>query len=163
MMFWCSQTFYVNGKFTELYHIFCARIDFLLFLSAHIIDRELQSGYYHFGFVICVNSRLYCMHFSCHWRKICNVSRRWTQISKRQHDPCPFDLFSSLICNLLAYNSFGQMFEHSDLLCQYVGWQTSVKGYKKRGSLSHLGLKIKNVMTSRQASSTRKQEIWQNQ
>ena len=63
-MFRSVQTFYVNGKFTEHYHIFGARID--LFSSAHIIDRELQSGYNHFGFVICVNSRLYCMHFLCH-------------------------------------------------------------------------------------------------
>ena len=33
---------------------------------------------------MCVNSRLYCTHFSCHWHKIHNVSRQLTQISKRQ-------------------------------------------------------------------------------
>ena len=37
---------------------------------------------------MCVNSRLYCTHFSWHWRKICNVSHQLTQISKRQLDPC---------------------------------------------------------------------------
>ena len=45
-MFQSIQTFSVNGKFTEF------------------IDRELQSGYFiHFGFVMCVNSRLYCTIF----------------------------------------------------------------------------------------------------
>ena len=97
------QTFYVNGKFTERYHIFCAWIDLLwLFSSAHIIDRELQSGYYHFGFVMCVNSRLYCTHFSWRWRKIRNVSRQLMQISKRQRDPClifiSFGLVTTVKC-----------------------------------------------------------------
>ena len=33
---------------------------------------------------MCVNSRLYCMHFLCHWHKICNILHWLTQISKRQ-------------------------------------------------------------------------------
>ena len=47
-MFQSIQTFSVNSRFTERYHIFCVRIeiDFLLFSSAHVIDHELQSGYF---------------------------------------------------------------------------------------------------------------------
>ena len=45
-MFQSIQTFSVNGKFTECYHIFCAQIDLFLFSSAHVIDHELQSGYF---------------------------------------------------------------------------------------------------------------------
>ena len=46
-MFQSIQTFSVNGKFTERYHIFlCMDRPFLLFTSAHVIDRELQSGYF---------------------------------------------------------------------------------------------------------------------
>ena len=46
-MFRSIQTFCVNGKFTERYHIFFLHGEtFLLFLSAHVIDRELQSGYF---------------------------------------------------------------------------------------------------------------------
>ena len=52
---------------------------------------------HHFGFVMCVNSRLYCTHFSCHWRKIRNVSCQLTQISERQHDPC--SMYSLLLLN----------------------------------------------------------------
>ena len=83
---------------------FCARIDLLFyyFSSAGIIDRQLQSGYYHFGFVMCVNSRLYCTHFSCHWRKIRNVSGRLTQISERQRDPC-FNFSYYLLLNAISW------------------------------------------------------------
>ena len=45
-MFQSVQTFSVNGKFTEHYHIFCARIDFFTILFAHVIDCELLSGYF---------------------------------------------------------------------------------------------------------------------
>ena len=86
-MFWSIQTFSVNGKFTEHYHIFCACF---LWTLPHLFTIFNCSHYrllLHFGFIMCVNSRLYCTHFSCHWRKICNVSRWLTQISKRQHDP----------------------------------------------------------------------------
>ena len=84
-MFRSIQTFSVNGKFTEPYHIFCARIDLLFTVFVCSCYRPLL---HHFGFVMCVNSRLYCTHFSCHWRKIRNVSLQLTHISKRQRDPC---------------------------------------------------------------------------
>ena len=89
-MFRFIQTFSVTGKFTERYHIFCARIDllFTIFVYSRYILWATIRLLHHFGFVMCVNSRLYCTHFSCHWRKIRNVSRRLTQISKRQRDPC---------------------------------------------------------------------------
>ena len=43
---------------------------------------------HHFGLVMCVNSKLYRMHFSCHWCKIRNVSHQLTQISERQRSLC---------------------------------------------------------------------------
>ena len=86
-MFWSIQTFSVTGKFTERYHIFCARIDlFTIFVSSRYRPWATIRLLYHFDFVMCINSRLNCMHFSCHWRKIRNVLRRLTQISKRQRD-----------------------------------------------------------------------------
>ena len=46
-MFRSIQNFSVNGKFTERYHIFlCMDRPFLLFTSAHVIDHEIQSGYF---------------------------------------------------------------------------------------------------------------------
>ena len=87
-MFRSIQTFSVNGKFTESYHIFCARIDlFTIFVCSRYRPWATIMLLHNFGFVMCVNSRLYCTHFSCHWRKIRNDLRRLTQISKRQRDP----------------------------------------------------------------------------
>ena len=88
-MFRSIQTCSVNGKFTERYHIFCARIDlFTIFVCSRYRPwLSYNQVTYHFGFIMCVSSRLYCRHFSCHWRKIRNVSRRLSQISKRQRDP----------------------------------------------------------------------------
>ena len=82
------QTFSVNGKFTELYHIFCARIEllFTIFICSRYRPWATIRLLHHFGFVMCVNSRLYCTHFSCRWHKI-HVSCWLTQISKRQCDP----------------------------------------------------------------------------
>ena len=46
-MFRSIQTFSVNGKFTERYHFFVhGQTFFSLFQSVHVIDRELQSGYF---------------------------------------------------------------------------------------------------------------------
>ena len=89
-MFRSIQTFSVNGKFTERYHFFCARIDllFTIFVCSRYGPWAAIRLLHHFGFVMCINSRLYCTHFSCHWRKIRNVSCQLTQISKRQRDPC---------------------------------------------------------------------------
>ena len=72
MMFRSIQTFSVTSKFTEHYHIFCARIDllFTIFVCSRYRPWATIWLLHHFGFVMCVNSRLYCMHFSCHWRKI---------------------------------------------------------------------------------------------
>ena len=89
-MFRSIQTFSVTIKFSERYHIFCAQIDLLFTIfvcSCYRLWATIRL-LHHFGFVMCVNSRLYCTHFSCHWRKIRNVSHRLTQISKRQCDPC---------------------------------------------------------------------------
>ena len=88
-MFRSIQTFSVNGKFTERYHIFCARINllFTIFFCSRYRPWATVRLLHYFGFVMCANSRFYCTHFSCHWRKIRNVSRRLTQISKRQRDP----------------------------------------------------------------------------
>ena len=87
-MFWSIQTFSVNYKFTLRYRIFCARINlFTIFVCSRYIPWATIRLLHHFGFVMCVNSRLYSTHFSCYWRKIRNVSRRLTQISKRQRDP----------------------------------------------------------------------------
>ena len=88
-MFRSIQTFSVNGKFTERYHIFCAWIDlFTIFVCSHYRPWATVRLLHHFGFVMCINSRLYCTHFSCHWYKIRTVSHRLTQTSKRQCDPC---------------------------------------------------------------------------
>ena len=88
-MFRSIQTFSVNGKFTERYHIFCARLDlFTIFVCSRYRPWATVRLLHHFGFVMCVNSRLYCAHFSCHWRKIRNASRWLTQISKRRRNPC---------------------------------------------------------------------------
>ena len=51
---------------------------------------------------MCINFRLCCMYFLCHWRKIHTVSRQLTQISKRQHDLCILYasvIFINNICN----------------------------------------------------------------
>ena len=85
------QTFSVNGNFTERYHISCARIDlFTIFVCSRYRPWDKISLLHHFGFVMCINSRLYCTHFSCHWRKIRNVSCRLMQISKMKRDPCMY-------------------------------------------------------------------------
>ena len=87
-MFRSIQTFSVNSKFTECYHIFCARIDlFTIFIRSRYRLWATIRLLHHFGFVMCIKTRLYCMHFSCHWRKIHNVSWQLTQISKRQCNP----------------------------------------------------------------------------
>jgi len=93
-MFRSIQTFYVHGKFTECYHILCARIDllFTIFICSRYRPWATIRLLHHFGFVMCVNSRLYCTHFSYHWRKIHNVLRRLTQISKRHRNPCGTNL-----------------------------------------------------------------------
>ena len=88
-MFQSIQTFSVNGKFTERYHIFFARIDLFtifVFCSRYRLWVTIRV-LHHFGFVMCVNSRLYCTHFLCHWRKIHYVSHQLTQISERQRNP----------------------------------------------------------------------------
>ena len=65
---------------------FCARIDlFTIFVCSRYWPWATIRLLHHFGFVMCINSRWYCMHFSCHWHKIRNVSHRLMQ---RQHDPC---------------------------------------------------------------------------
>ena len=91
-MFQSIQTFSVNGKFTERYHIFYARIDllFTIFVCSRYRSWATIRLLHHFGFVMCINSRLYCTHFSCCWCKIHNVSCRLTQISKRQRDQCKY-------------------------------------------------------------------------
>ena len=95
-IFWSVQTFSVNGKFSECYHIFCAWIHlFTIFVCSRYRPWATIHLLHHFGFVMCVNSRLYCMHFLCHWCKICNVSHQLTQISKRQHDPSILCIFTT--------------------------------------------------------------------
>ena len=91
-MFWSIQIFAVNSRFTEGYHIFCAWMDLLtIFICSRYRPWATIRLLHHFGFVMCINYRLYCTHFSCHWRKIGNVSRQLTQISERQLDPwCNF-------------------------------------------------------------------------
>ena len=114
MMFQSIQTFSVIGKFTECYHSFCAQIDllFTIFVCSHYRPWATIRLLHHFGFVMCVNSRLYCMHFSCHWRKIRNVLSRLTQISKTfkwQCDPCMLliiiivYLFMTIQCTVYLY------------------------------------------------------------
>ena len=75
------------------YHILCARIDliFTIFICSRYRPWATIRLLHHFGFVMCVNSRLYCTHFSCHWRKI-HVLRRLTQISKRHRNHCGTNL-----------------------------------------------------------------------
>ena len=88
-MLWSVQTFSVNCKFTERYHTFCACIDLLLtiFICSRYRPWATIRLLHHFGFVMCVNSRLYCPHFSCYWRKIHNVLRQLMQISKKAARP----------------------------------------------------------------------------
>ena len=83
-----SNFFYERQIYWTLPHFLCTRIDlFAIFVCSCYRLWATIRLLHHFGFVMWVNSRLYCMHFSCHWRKIRNVSCRLTQISKRQHDP----------------------------------------------------------------------------
>ena len=102
LMFWSIQTFSVNGNFTECYDIFC--FCFIIFVCWCYRYRPWAAIrlLHHFGFVTCVNSRLYCTHFSCHWRKIRNVSGRLTQISERQRDPC-FNFSYYLLLNAISW------------------------------------------------------------
>ena len=88
-MFWFIQTFSVNGKFTERYHIFCAWIDllFTIFVCSRYRLWATIRLLHHFGFVTCVNSRLYCTHFPAidakcvmfrvSWRKSLKGSATW--------------------------------------------------------------------------------------
>ena len=88
-MFWSIQTFSVTSKFTARYHIFCARIDllFTIFICSCYRPWATNTLLHHFGFVMCLNSRLNCTKFSCHWCKIRDVLCQLMQISKRQRDP----------------------------------------------------------------------------
>ena len=107
-MFWSIQTFSANGKFTERYHIFCARIDlFTIFVCSRYRPWATIRLLYHSGFVMCVNSRLYCTHFSCQWCKIHNVSYRLTQISKRQRNPRYINMY---IGGILLYSFIQRVF-----------------------------------------------------
>ena len=83
MMFWPIHFLWMTNLL-NVTMFFCARIDLLLPIFVCSRYRPLL---HHFGFVMCVNSRLYCMHFLYHWRKIRNVSHRLMQISKRQRKP----------------------------------------------------------------------------
>ena len=60
-MFQSIQTFSVNGKFTEHDHFLCAQIDLLLTIFVCLCYRLWATIrlLHHFGFVMCVNSRLY--------------------------------------------------------------------------------------------------------
>ena len=71
-MFRSIQTFSVNGIFTERYHIFCAWTDllFTIFVSSRYRPWAPIRLLHHYGFVMFVNSRACCTHFSCHCRKI---------------------------------------------------------------------------------------------
>ena len=94
------QTFSVTIKFSERYHIFCAQIDllFTIFICSCYTPWATISLLHNFGFVMCINSRLNCMHLSCHWRKIRNVSCRLTQISKRQGNAWTVCVGACTIC-----------------------------------------------------------------
>ena len=74
---------------------------------------------------MCVNFRLCCTHFSCHRRKICNVSRRLTQISRRQRDPWDTNLVL-IISHRLSVKK-GQ----TQILCWLSGGDRL--GVKKKG------------------------------
>ena len=79
------KLFSVHGKFTERYHTFCAWTDLLLTIFVCSSYRLWATDRlpHHFGFVMCVNSRLNCTHFLCHWHKIRIVLHQLAQISKR--------------------------------------------------------------------------------
>ena len=64
---------------------------------------------HHFGFVMCVISRLYFIHFLCHWRKIRNILCRLTQISKTQHNPWNV-LILCIINVIIKYYGAGQYY-----------------------------------------------------
>ena len=47
IMFWSIQTFSVNGKFTEHYHVFCAWIDlFTIFVCSHYGPSQVTSSFW---------------------------------------------------------------------------------------------------------------------
>jgi len=68
----------------------CMNNLFIIFIcSLYSLWATIRLLHHHFGFVMCVNFRLCCTHFSCHWRRIRNVSWCLMHISKRQCNPCP--------------------------------------------------------------------------
>ena len=98
----CSELckLFVNGKFAKRFHFFYARIDLFSIFICLLYSLWATVGLLHhqFWLCVCVNFRLCCTHFSCHWRKICNVSRQLTQISRRQRYPCPEFLPTGQTC-----------------------------------------------------------------
>ena len=89
-MFQSIQTFSVNGKFTEHYHIFCAWTDllFTIFVGSRYRPWAPIRLLHHYGFVMFVNSRVCCMHFSCHWCKVCKICG-WRKSLKGSMTPHP--------------------------------------------------------------------------
>ena len=110
----CSNLFKLFMCTANLLNVttfFCARIDllFTIFICSHYRPWATIRLLHHFGFVMCVNSRLYCTHFSCHWHKIRKISRQLTQISKRQHDPWNV-LILCIINVIIKYYGAGQYY-----------------------------------------------------
>ena len=83
-MFWSIQTFCEQQIYWML-PLFCAGIDFVFTIFVCSLYRSWAPL---FWLCSCTNSRLCCMHFLYHWRKIRNVLHQLTQISERQCDPC---------------------------------------------------------------------------
>ena len=72
----------------------CAQIGLFIIFICPLYSpwATIKLLHHQFWLCMCINFRLCCTHFLCHWRKMYNVSRWLTQISRRQRDP------SKLIC-----------------------------------------------------------------
>ena len=82
-MFRAMQTFCEHQFFV------CMNRPFYYFFICSLYSpwATIRLLHHQFWLFMYINFRLCCTHFSCHWRKICNVSGQLVQISRRQRDP----------------------------------------------------------------------------
>ena len=86
---WCRVRCSELCKLFVNINFLCAWIDlFIIFIcSLYSPWATIRLLHHQFWLFMYINFRLCCTHFSCHRRKICNVSGQLVQISRRQRDP----------------------------------------------------------------------------
>ena len=129
-VFQSIQTFSVNGKFTERYHIFCARIDLLLTIFICSCYRPLL---HHFVFVMCLNSRLYCPYFSAIDAKYVMFHVSWHKSLKGSATP----VWSTFAIGSLTINPFLLCVNGSKMNAAF-SWRKLTAGQTVFNGLCHL-------------------------